>query len=64
MDLFSSLVGRPCLHIATETICLIKNTSWYKGRMDFHVLVPMKDDKGKIEFCDAVYSERELKLEF
>lgn len=62
MDLFSSFIGTIATHIATETPVIIKSISWYKNQMDFDVLVPMMNEKGKVELCHATYSQNELEF--
>lgn len=62
LNLFSQLVGAIAIHKATQSPVIIKSYDWYNNQMDFEVLVPMIDEKGKIEFCNAVYSQNELVL--
>ncbi len=63
MDLFTdNQIGRCCVHIATDTVCIIKKVEWYKGQLDYSVLVPQNDNKGKTIFCDATYSQTEIVL--
>ena len=62
-DLFTSnQIGRFCIHLATNTLCIVRNVGWYKGGLDYGLLVPRKDEKGNVEFCDAVYSQQEIEL--
>lgn len=63
MDLFTQdQKGRCCVHLKTETVCIVKKAMWYKGELNYKVLVPQKDEKGKPIFCDATYSEKEIQL--
>ncbi len=60
MDLFTSQPMKPILHVATNTVCLLKSVEWYNGELSYNLLVPQKDEKGVLHFCNATYSEREI----
>jgi hypothetical protein len=63
MDLFTQIsVGRFCLHKKTQTVMLIKKSEWFRGELDYNVLVPGKDEKGKVNYCSATYTENEIEL--
>lgn len=63
MDLFTqNQKGRFCVHLATDTVCIVKDAHWFKDSLSYSVLVPQKDEKGKPIFCDATYSEKEIQL--
>lgn len=62
-DLFTqNMEGRFCIHKATSTILIIKKADWYKGNLTYDCLVPEIDEKEKINFCAATYSENEIEL--
>lgn len=54
--------GRIAVHLATDSLVIILFADWYKGCLNYKVLVPMKDEKDKPIFCNATYSEKELEL--
>ena len=62
IDLFTCVNGRPCIHLATETIIIIKSANWYNGNLNYNCLIPEINEKGKLEFCSASYSETEIIL--
>ena len=45
-----------------DSLVIILFADWYKGGLNYKVLVPMKDEKDKTIFCNATYSEYELEL--
>ena len=62
-DLFTeNQKGRIAVHLATDSLVIILFADWYKGGLNYKVLVPMKDEKDKTIFCNATYSEYELEL--
>ena len=61
MNLFTQLIGSCAIHVKTETPVIIKSCDWYNGELNFDCLVPQLDDKGKVIFCNATYTEKELK---
>ena len=62
-DLFTSdRLGELCVHIATETLCIIRDAVWFKGELHYSVLVPMRNEKGEMIFCGATYSESEIEI--
>ena len=62
-DLFTdNQKGRIAVHLATDSLVIILFADWYKGCLNYKVLVPMKDEKDKTIFCNATYSGKELEL--
>ncbi len=62
-DIFTDRMrGRPAVHIATDSVVIIKNVEWYRGQLSYDVAVPQEDKKGKPIFCDATYSQNEIKI--
>lgn len=61
-DLFTSVKGKTAYHIASDSIVIVLGANWYRGRLSYDVAVPQKDDKGKIVFCNATYSENEIEV--
>lgn len=63
VDLFTqNSAGRFCIHKKTGTVMLIKKAEWFRGQLDYDVIVRDKDEKGKINYCSATYSENEIEL--
>lgn len=61
-NLFSQLLGKIAEHKNTGTKVLIIGIGWCQNQMDFDVLVPQKDEKGKTILCNATYSQTEIKI--
>lgn len=61
MNLFTQLIGKLAIHLETESPVIIKSFDWYNGELNFDCLVPQLDEKGKVIFCNATYTEKELK---
>lgn len=62
-DLFTeNLEGRFCIHRSTKTLILVKKAHWFKGILNYDCLIPEEDEKGKISYCAATYSESEIEL--
>lgn len=63
MDLFTdNQLARYCIHLATGTMCIIIKAEWYKGQLDYSVLIPQKNEKDQTIFCNATYSQNEIDL--
>ena len=63
MDLFTiNQKGRFCIHKATNEMCVVKKAEWFRGHLTYDLLVPQKDEKGKLILCNATYSENEIEL--
>lgn len=61
IDLFTKEM-EVCLHKATNTEIIIRDTEWHKGQIHYNCLVPEKDHKGKLELCNATYGENEIEI--
>ncbi len=62
MDLFTQNIGRKALHKASNTLCLVVAVEWYLNSYHYTLAVPQKDSKGKIMFCNATYTEKEIEV--
>jgi hypothetical protein len=63
MDLFTSnQKGRICIHENTGQPCIVISAQWLLKQLHFNVLVPQHNHKGKLIFCNATYSEKEILL--
>ncbi len=58
-DIFTHNVkGRICLHLETNTPCIVLKSQWFRGGLDYDVLVPQKDDKGNMIFAMQLIQKR------
>lgn len=63
MDLFThNLTGRFAVYKKTSAVVMIRTGFWFRGSMNYDVLVPEMSEKGKINFCHATYSASEIDL--
>lgn len=51
-----------CVHKASNTHILIIRTEWFKGELSYDCLVPMEEEKGRWELCNATYTEADIEI--
>ena len=62
-DLFTlNRLGELCVHIATDTLCIIRDATWIRGELHYSVFIPMRNEKRGMIFCEATYSESEIEI--
>jgi hypothetical protein len=62
MNLFNEYIGKPVRLKATQTAVWVKSFSWHNNQLDFDCIVPQIDEKGKITWCNATYSQNEIEF--
>ncbi len=61
-NLFTQNIGRKAIHRASNTACLVVDVKWYLNSYHYTLAIPQEDGKGKIIFCNATYSEKEIEI--
>lgn len=62
-DLFTSAGPRVATYLPTMAQVIVRDSYWYKGRLEYHCLVPQKGHKGEWELCDSCYPESAISFD-